>query len=197
MAKPFVAIFARRPRYGAVKTRLAREIGAGEALAFYRRTLARLARAMAYDARFETVIAVTPDHDASAHDFAALNLPVIAQGGGDLGRRMLRALKHAGARPAVVIGSDIPALSPWHVAAAFRALGRTEIVFGPARDGGYWLIGARHPSRLSLDALDGVRWSSAQTLADSAARLRPAAILPVVLDDVDNGAAYRALTRRP
>lgn len=197
MAKPFVAIFARRPRYGAVKTRLARDIGAAEALAFYRRTLARLARAMAHDARFETVIAVTPDHDASARDFAALNLPVIAQGGGDLGRRMLRALKHAGARPAVVIGSDIPALSPWHVAAAFRALGRTEIVFGPARDGGYWLIGARHPPRLKLDALDGVRWSSARTLADSAARLRPAAILPVVLDDVDDGAAYRALTRRP
>jgi hypothetical protein len=55
------------------------------------------------------------------------------------------------------------------------------------------LIGARHPERLRMSALDGVRWSSPHALADSLARIAPASVLDVVLDDVDDGAAYRAL----
>jgi uncharacterized protein len=192
-AKPLVVIFARAPRYGAVKTRLARDIGSGEALRFHRRTVERLVRAMARDARFETVLAVTSDSAVRAREFASLPVRVVRQGGGDLGRRMIRALRSAGARPSIVIGSDIPALSAAHVAISLRALGSAQIVFGPARDGGYWLIGARHPERLRSNALDGVRWSGPQALADSLARLRPAAVLDVVLDDVDDGAAYRAL----
>ncbi len=155
--------------------------------------MTRLVRLMARDARFDTVLAVTPDRTASARDFAHLGVRVVPQGDGDLGRRMIRALRSAGARPAVVIGSDIPALSPVHAAAAFRAMGAAGVVFGPARDGGYWLIGARHPERLKVGALDGVRWSGPHALEDSVARLVPAVVLDVVLDDVDDGAAYRAL----
>jgi glycosyltransferase A (GT-A) superfamily protein (DUF2064 family) len=106
---------------------------------------------------------------------------------------MLGALRAAGARPTVVVGSDIPGLLPRHVAAAFRALGTASYVLGPARDGGYWLIGARHPARARRTALDGVRWSSAETLADTAARLRDVAVLDTVLDDVDDGTGYRRL----
>jgi uncharacterized protein len=193
MAKPLVVIFARAPRYGAVKTRLARDIGADVALRFQRRVLTRLVRAMVRDPRFETVLAVTPDGAASERAFAHLRAPVVPQGGGDLGRRMIRALRWAGARPAAVIGSDIPALSPVHVAAGFRAMARANVVFGPARDGGYWLIGARHPQRLNPRALDGVRWSGPHALADSVARLSPSVVLDAVLDDVDDAAAYRAL----
>lgn len=148
---------------------------------------------MTRDRRFDTTLAVTPDSAASARDFAHFGARVVPQGGGDLGRRMIRALRLAGDRPAVVIGSDIPALSPTHVAAAFRAMGAAGVVFGPARDGGYWLIGARHPERLQAGALDGVRWSGPHALADSVARLLPAHVLDVVLDDVDDGRAYRAL----
>ena len=45
--------------------------------------------------------------------------------------------------PVVVIGSDIPGITARHIAEAFRLLGRHAFVFGPARDGGYWLVGAR------------------------------------------------------
>lgn len=193
MAKPLVVIFARRPRYGAVKTRLARDIGNGEALRFFRNALTCLVRAIASDARFDAALAVTPDAAVHDPDLRRLGAKVIAQGPGDLGRRMIRALRAAGARPTMVIGSDIPALAPRHLAEALRALGRAPVVLGPARDGGYWLIGARHPLQLRPDVLDGVHWSSRHALSDSAARLGRVAVLDTVLDDVDDGAAYRLI----
>jgi rSAM/selenodomain-associated transferase 1 len=193
MAKPLVVIFARRPRYGAVKTRLARDIGDGEALRFHRNVLTRLVRAIAGDARFEAALAVTPDAALRDPGLRQLGVGLAAQGAGDLGRRMIRALRSGGARPVMVIGSDIPALAPRHLVEAVHALGRAPVVMGPARDGGYWLIGARHPMRLRPDALDGVRWSSRNTLSDSAARLGRVAILDTVLDDVDDGASYSRL----
>jgi rSAM/selenodomain-associated transferase 1 len=153
-------IFARAPRLGAVKRRLARGIGDRAALRFYRAQLAAVARSLARDRRFRTVLAVTPDH-ARARWPAAL--PRVPQGRGDLGRRMARAL--AAAPEAVVVGSDIPGLGAADVAAAFRALGRAQAVFGPAEDGGYWLVGLgpRRPAR----PVAGVRWSTEHALADT------------------------------
>jgi rSAM/selenodomain-associated transferase 1 len=187
MAKPLVVIFARAPRYGAVKTRLAREIGADEALRFYRRTLHDVVQRLARDRLFDLVLAVTPDR---VREGLPAGFRVMDQGRGDLGRRMVRAMHRAGARPAVVIGSDIPAITAAHVRAAFAELGRAPTVLGPAQDGGYWLIGARHPARLRAGALDGVRWSSPHTLGDTIAKLGDVAVLDTVLDDIDDGAAY-------
>ncbi len=187
MAKPLVVIFARAPRYGAVKTRLAREIGANETLRFYRHALASLVRRMTGDPRFDVVLATTPD---GVRDGWPRGVQRIAQGSGDLGRRMVRSLRTAGARPAFVIGSDIPDITAAHVRAALTALGGAPFVLGPARDGGYWLIGARHPGRLRGDALDKVRWSSPFAMDDTVARLGTVAVLNTVLDDIDDGAAY-------
>ena len=188
MAKPLVIVFARAPRYGAVKTRLARDIGAAETLRFYRTELGALLRRVGRDARWETILAVTPD--SGERGLWPRQLKLTRQGGGDLGRRMIRALRGAGPRPAVVIGSDIPEIKAENIAAAFRALGSGRFVLGPARDGGYWLIGARHPTHVMRSILDGVRWSSAHALQDSAVRLDGAVVLDAVLDDIDDGAAY-------
>ena len=193
MARPLVIIFARAPRYGAVKTRLARDIGAGETLRFYRRTLSNLVRQLNGDGRFDVALAVTPDH---LHTGWPQVKRILAQGHGDLGRRMVRALRAAGARRAVVIGSDIPDIAAAHVCSALAALGRAPFVLGPASDGGYWLIGARHPLRMRDGVLDGVRWSGAHTLQDTAGRLGDVAILDAVLDDIDDGAAYRRVRLR-
>ncbi len=49
--------------------------------------------------------------------------------------------------PVVIIGADIPEITPDHIGRAFAALGRSDAVFGPAADGGYWLVGLkRRPS---------------------------------------------------
>lgn len=193
MARPLVVVFARAPRYGAVKTRLAREIGAAEALRFYRNVLTGSIRRVRDDARWETVLCVTPD--AAAGGARHWPLRATAQGSGDLGRRMVRALRHAGSRPAVIVGSDIPGLESRHIAAAFKALRRGPFVLGPARDGGYWLVGSRCGAPMAPDVLDGVRWSSAHALADTVIRLRDATILDTILEDIDDGAAYRKFVR--
>jgi glycosyltransferase A (GT-A) superfamily protein (DUF2064 family) len=101
----------------------------------------------------------------------------------------------------VIVGSDIPALAPRHVAAAFRALGRHDAVFGPSDDGGYWLVGFRRSPCLPASLFRNVRWSTEHALADTLAglprRMRIATL--EMLEDIDDSAAYerwRARSRR-
>ncbi|WP_135468783.1 TIGR04282 family arsenosugar biosynthesis glycosyltransferase [Crenalkalicoccus roseus] len=180
-------LFARAPRLGAVKRRLARGIGALAALRFYRTQLAALCRRLGRDRRWRTVLAVTPDH---ARARWPAPLPRLPQGRGDLGARMRRALfRH---RRAVLVGSDIPGLGAEDIAAAFRALGRAEAVFGPAEDGGYWLVGLgpRRPAR----PFAGVRWSTEHALADTLANFRHRRVVLLRrLRDVDTAADLAAL----
>lgn len=157
-----VVVFARAPRLGAVKRRLAREIGDRAALRFHQQTLHRLLRALAADRRFRTVLALTPDH---AHARLPVRLPRIPQGSGDIGRRMHAACRRYPRGKVAIIGSDIPAAGPTDVVAAFRALGHADAAFGPAIDGGYWLValGPRRPSHPFAAA----RWSSPHALSDT------------------------------
>jgi rSAM/selenodomain-associated transferase 1 len=193
MDKQLVVVFARAARYGAVKSRLARDLGPLETLRFYRTTLARILRTIGTDPRWQTTIALTPDAAVDAGDHLTGGLRLKTHGGGDLGARMVRALRGAGARPALIIGSDIPDITPARISAAFRALGRAPFVLGPAADGGYWLIGARHPERLPRNTLAGIRWSSVHARADTIAALGAdrVAILPFELEDIDDVQAHR------
>lgn len=182
-----VVVFARAPRLGAVKRRLAAELGARAALRFHEATLLRLLRGLAADRRFRTLLAVTPDR---AGFRLAPRVPRLPQGGGDIGDRMHRACRRFPRGRVVIIGCDIPEAGPADAAAAFRALGRADAVFGPAADGGYWLVGLgpRRPSRPFAAA----RWSTRHALADTlgnfagrrVARLR-------TLADVDTAADWR------
>jgi glycosyltransferase A (GT-A) superfamily protein (DUF2064 family) len=95
--------------------------------------------------------------------------------------------------PVVLVGSDIPALRAGHVAHAFRLLGRNDFVFGPAGDGGFWLVGARRRKPMPRALFAGVRWSTAQALADTLAGL-PSGYsrgLADMLDDVDDAQDLR------
>jgi uncharacterized protein len=196
MDKPIVFIFARAPRFGAVKTRLARDIGAAETLRFYRNTLHGVARRLASSGRLDVVLAVTPDQAAAEAGYWPAGLARVAQGRGDLGARMIRVLKCAGPRPAIVIGSDIPDASPALVLDSTRILGSRRHVLGPTQDGGYWLIGARHPGMLSLHQLEDVRWSTQHALADTVTRLGDVGLLPQTLMDVDDGHDYSQIKLR-
>ncbi len=185
--KDLVIVFARAPRLGTVKRRLAAEIGQRAALRFHAGNLARLIGELARDRRFATILALTPDR-ARLRMRLRTRVAVVAQGHGDLGTRMARAL--ARARRAVVVGCDIPELGAADVAAAFRALGRADAVFGPAEDGGYWLVGLgpRRPAR----PFSGVRWSIRHTLADTLVNFRHHRVaLLRMLADVDTAADLR------
>lgn len=196
MDRPAVFIFARAPRHGAVKTRLARDIGAGEALRFYRNALNGIVRRFQADGRLDVILAVTPDQTVTTSGIWPSGVARIGQGRGSLGRRMLRVLKCAGPRPAVLIGSDIPEACAEHVIDAVKLLGHRRHVLGPTHDGGYWLIGARHPCLLDVNRLEGVRWSTPDALSDSARRLGDVALLPYRLTDVDDGRALSEIKLR-
>ncbi len=187
--KDTVVVFARAPRLGAVKRRLARDIGDRAALRFHRATLFRLLRQLAADRRFRTVLALTPDQ-------ARFPLPVrvlaVPQGRGDIGQRMHRAVRRFPGGRVVVIGSDIPDARAADVAAAFRALGRADAVFGPAADGGYWLVGLgpRRPAR----PFAGARWSSQHALADTLANFAGRRVARLrMLHDVDTATDWRRI----
>jgi rSAM/selenodomain-associated transferase 1 len=175
-------LFARVPRLAGGKSRLARDIGAVAALRFERLMLARSLRRLGRDRRWRLCLALSPDREAR-------RVGGMPQGRGDLGARMRRAIAACGPGPVILVGTDIPALTAAHVAAAFRLLGRHDFVFGPATDGGFWLVGARHRP---LD-FGKVRWSTRQALADVLANLpgSRAVGFAATLDDVDDGAAYR------
>ena len=187
---PTLVVMVKAPRIGQVKTRMAGDIGAVGAWRAYRAISAGLIRRLAADARWHTVLAVTPDKSLGAAEWPA-DLKRTAQGRGDLGGRMQRLFDRFAPGPVVLVGSDIPGLKPAHVSAAFRALRRADLVFGPAADGGYWLVGARcapRPPRL----FENVRWSSPHALQDT---LKNAGGLKVALldelEDLDDAAGYR------
>lgn len=184
-----LVIFARVPQFGRVKRRLAREVGAAEAMRFYRATLDRQIAALSRDPRWTVWLFVTPEKEVRHAAWRGAVPPerVRPQGQGDLGRRMLVPFRTLPPGPVVLVGSDIPAMRPVHIARAFRLLGRHDLVFGPASDGGFWLIGSRRGRPMPHGLFAGVRWSSAHALADTRANV-PAAISvgeADTLDDVD------------
>jgi glycosyltransferase A (GT-A) superfamily protein (DUF2064 family) len=132
---------------------------------------------------------VTPDRFVLEGCFWPPEIPRLSQGPGDLGTRMARPFAALPPGPVVIVGSDIPDLRRAHVARAFAALDCHDLVFGPAADGGYWLVGARRrplPPRLFAN----VRWSSPHALADTLANLEHGFSVALLdtLTDVDTGA---------
>ena len=180
--RPTLILFARAPRLGAGKSRLARDIGAAAALRFERAMLALSRRRLGRDRRWRLVLAITPDREAQ-------RLGALPQERGDLGERMRRAMAACGPGPVVLVGSDIPRLTAAHIAEAFALLCRHDIVLGPATDGGFWLVGARH----RMPSFGKVRWSSRHALGDVLANLprRLSVGFAATLDDVDDGTGYQ------
>lgn len=167
--RPTLIVMVKVPRPGRVKTRLGRDIGLVPAAWWFRHQSTRLIRRLR-DPRWELVLAVAPDAEGLRSRAWPADLPRHPQGRGDLGARMARLLR-AAPGPACLVGADIPGLDRRHVARGFALLGGSDAVFGPATDGGFWLIGATHPRRLPRRALAGVRWSGEHALRDSIATL--------------------------
>lgn len=186
--RPTLVVMLKEPHPGQVKTRLGRGIGMVSAAWWFRHQTVRLLREVD-DPRWRLVLAVAPDTEGLRSRVWPGHLPRIAQGGGDLGARMARIMRRMPPGPVCIIGGDIPGLRRGHVARAVKALGAHDAVFGPASDGGYWLIGLKRTGAVPAGFLRGVRWSGPDALADSMATLPGARIALVdTLDDVDTAA---------
>lgn len=177
----------KEPHPGRVKTRLGASIGMVDAAWWFRHQTGALLRRLR-DPRWDLVLAVSPDIEGVASRVWPADLPRWAQGSGDLGGRMGAAFHIMPPGPVCIIGADIPGIMPTHIADAFAALGKYEAVFGPAPDGGYWLVGLKRMRR-HAGLFRDVRWSSKYALEDSVASLGDVRVGYVAeLRDVDTAA---------
>jgi len=184
-----LVLMVKEPVAGRAKTRLSRGVGVGRAIGFYRKATAATVSRLAADPRWETLLAIAPD-TALATRAIASRCPRIRQGAGDLGQRMQRVMDRLPPGPVIIVGTDIAGVRPDEIALAFRRLGHNQAVFGPASDGGYWLVGLRRRPRI-LKTFDNVRWSSAAALADTVANLPGGSVAMVAtLQDVDEPEDY-------
>jgi rSAM/selenodomain-associated transferase 1 len=187
-----LVLMLKEPHPGRVKTRLGAEIGMVDAAWWFRHQVRRLLREVE-DARWQLVLAVSPDIVGLQSRIWPGHLPRVPQGPGDLGVRMARQMRDLPPGPVCIIGGDIPGIRKAHISRAFSALGGHEAVFGPAMDGGYWLVGMKRSGRVPATLFQGVRWSGKHALRDSVASLGNARVALVdELQDVDTVDDLRA-----
>ncbi|NUO03602.1 MAG: TIGR04282 family arsenosugar biosynthesis glycosyltransferase [Saprospiraceae bacterium] len=179
-------LFVRNPEKGKVKTRLAKELGDDKALEIYLELL-NLTRAVAMAIPAERLLFYSnfiPQSDDWPESLFQKHL----QSGGDLGARMEAAFHQAlETHPkAVIIGSDCPELRPEIIEQAFTQLDDCDAVFGPANDGGYYLLGLKS---VIPGIFRDMVWSTKSVLSETLDRLKAAgktyAFLPE-LSDVDH-----------
>lgn len=179
-------VFAKNPELGKVKTRLAETIGHEKALAVYLKLLEHT-YAIA-DKIFADKAVFYSDRVEEFDILDYYKFPKFLQRGKDLGERMDRAFGEAfaqGYEKVVVIGSDCYELTSEIIADAFELLSDHNVVLGPAKDGGYYLLGMdRHYSHLFRDK----KWSTSDVLLDTILDIkkmkRSYTLLPT-LSDVD------------
>jgi rSAM/selenodomain-associated transferase 1 len=180
-----LVVMLKEPRPGRVKTRLGAEIGMVPAAWWFRHQVAGLLRRLE-DPRWRLILAVSPDREGRASRVWPLHLPRVPQGRGDLGDRMGRLLRRLPRGPVCIVGGDIPGLDKRHVARAFHLLSGHDAVFGPAPDGGYWLVGMKRVAPPPATLFRDVRWSTPHALQDSIASLPGCRVaLADRLSDVD------------
>jgi uncharacterized protein len=167
-------VFAKAPVPGRVKTRLIPALGERAAADLHRQLAERtLATALAAQLGAVELWCTPGTDDAFFADCARLyGISLRAQGEGDLGMRMARALEHALAHGScgLLVGSDCAVLTAEYLREAAAALAAgNDAVFGPAEDGGYVLIGlARKPS---AQLFEGMAWGEAAVMQQTRARL--------------------------
>lgn len=188
-------MFARVPRLGQVKTRLARFLGDGQALAAYRELLENALHEAASVAVPRELCIDGQDEDGECARLAArFGFELTRQVPGDLGQRMSQALNRAlaaGQGPAVLMGADCPDLTGTHIRWTFEALRDHDAVFVPVEDGGYCLVGLSRPVDCIFDAQ--MPWSSATVMTATRERLRSHALTwseSATLWDVDEPADW-------
>jgi rSAM/selenodomain-associated transferase 1 len=194
-------VFAKTPMPGRVKTRLHAVLEPEGCAALHARlvrlTLDKLTRPQLYPVE----LWCAPDcGDAffrdCRHDY---ELELHAQAGDDLGQRMHNALCRSleTCDAAVLVGTDCPSLTRTDIDTACRQLlAGTDVVLGPATDGGYYLVGLRQPHP---ELFTGISWGRGEVLAQTLARARQQALQVYLLprrDDLDTPADYRRFLGR-
>jgi len=167
-----VAVVAKMPEPGRVKTRLAASIGDEQATQLHDRMLRHMLKRTSAHARtlwWAAGSAWTPQRVQATYGPWLRCLP---QPEGDLGTRIAMSFQEAfdqGHAAAVVIGTDTPDVSAQDLDEALNTLlsGEADAVLGPAKDGGFWLLGFKQKAWRSSDLLEGIDWGTEQVLGQT------------------------------
>ena len=164
MTKRLLIVFYKNPILGKVKTRLAKSIGDQAALEIYQELVARTRREVG---QVQADIAIYyANHINEADDWNPSYFKK-AQSGADLGTRMFNAIRDGferGYESVCLVGTDIYQLSAKIINEAFEQLDKYDVVLGPAKDGGYYLIGM---NELNANIFKLSAWSTSQVLEET------------------------------
>lgn len=169
-----IQVYLKAPQPGRVKTRLARDLGDEEACRIYRRLVTRQLSALPASLPKEIHFAPADAVDDMRH-WLGEAWTLIPQIEGSLGKRLARGIQDGFSRshgPVCVIGGDCPTLTETHFHQAQQLLhAGYDAVFGPARDGGYYLLALR---AFYSELFSSIPWSCPETLAASVAAAKTA-----------------------
>lgn len=163
MEKVNLIIFVRRPEISVGKTRLKKRIGKILGANFYYYNLIQTIKRLNADKRINITICTTPD--SSIRNWPKnifKTLPRIAQGSGDIGKKMWKILSDNSSKK-IIIGSDIPNITSKIIIKAWKKLYSSQIVLGPSEDGGFWLIGLSQNHRIK-NLFYNIDWNKNDTL---------------------------------
>lgn len=199
MLKPALAIMSRVPSKEG-KSRMSAALSPAQREALQWAFLEDLLEKVSFIKEFERYLAVTPpgelDKLVKRLEFGGQILP---QSSGDLGQRMhdiALQLFLRGHAPVILIGTDVPLLPPSYLLKALHLLEQNDLVFGPALDGGYYLIGMR---KFTARVFKGISWGSERVLRDTIKMCKENKLSFGLLDslmDIDRPGDLPALMRQ-
>jgi rSAM/selenodomain-associated transferase 1 len=184
MSKNIIIVFTRNPELGKVKTRLAQTIGNNATLEVYINLLQHTEHVLN---SLNCDVAVYYSETIIQDDiWNKKTYTKYLQNGDNLGERMYNAFQqqfNLQYNKVVIVGSDLFDLKPQHITQAFKALEQHDAVIGPAKDGGYYLLGM---TSLIRKVFDNKTWSSDTVLSDTIKDLQNHKIeMLEMLNDID------------
>jgi len=172
MSTHALIIFAKQPIPGQVKTRLGKTMGMEKAAQIYETLLIHTLRVAAQCAGVTLYLYKTRESDARYFEtITSIPLVIRDQINGDLGQRMVTALGDVlekDADKALIIGTDCPGINAACLYDAFNRLDTHELVIGPTKDGGYYLLGMKQPHDFLFE---NMLWSTAAVFAETIKRI--------------------------
>jgi rSAM/selenodomain-associated transferase 1 len=161
-------VFARLPVAGSVKTRLAKTLGEDFAVRFYRACAEHTFNECrkAASTGMDIFVFYSDEKDKELmKKWTGNDFRLLPQSGEDIGKRMFNAFKivfDEGVNRAILIGTDVPDISSGIISKALTSLNNTELVIGPAKDGGYYLIGMK---KLYGFLFENIEWGTGKVFA--------------------------------
>jgi len=200
VGKAALVVMMKYPRPGAVKTRLVPPLTSEEAASLYRCFLKDTFGRITPLKGIDPFAAYTQASEEEVRALVPEGISIFEQAGGGLGERMSDAfmrLFSAGYNRVSMIGSDTPDLPIAFISGSILALDGSDVVFGPAMDGGYYLIALKGPAGCLFS---DIIWGSSSVLDDSIARARQASLKCALLDtwhDIDRAEDLKYLKDNP